>query len=99
MRAIDSWETDSAFTYYALVGIARHADHHLHPSQPFHRLRRFDESPRLPHGYFRMILLAHMRNAVFQRLMTAELKRLRLGPFDVNPRSPNIATGICEHAA
>ncbi len=87
VRAIDSWETDSAFTYYALVGLSRHADHHLNPSRPFHRLRRCDESPRLPHGYFRLILLAHMRNAVFQRLMTAELKRLQLGPFAISCRT------------
>jgi len=81
VRTVDSWDTDYAFTHYALVGLARHADHHANASRPYHRLRHFQESPKLPYGYFGMVVLADMHNAAFQRRMTAELRRLQLGPF------------------
>ena len=81
MRAVDSWDTGSWFTLYTLVGLSRHADHHAHAQRPYQQLRYFDESPKLPRGYFGMVVLAFARNAKFQRLMTAELERRRLGPF------------------
>ncbi|HEY5146572.1 MAG TPA: fatty acid desaturase [Polyangiaceae bacterium] len=79
----DSWDTESAFTRYALIGLARHADHHAHPSRPFHALRGVHESPKLPYGYPPMVLLANAWNSRFQRLMTDELRRRGLGPFAI----------------
>jgi alkane 1-monooxygenase len=78
---IDSWDTDSSFTLYTLVGLSRHADHHAHASRPYPQLRWFDESPKLPTGYFGTVLLLIVANARFRQLMTAELRRRRLGPF------------------
>jgi len=40
-----------------------------------------DESPRLPRGYLSLFPLILARNKKFQRLMTAELERCKLGPF------------------
>jgi hypothetical protein len=40
-----------------------------------------EESPKLPHGYYAMVALAQLRNRRFQELMTAELRRKKLGPF------------------
>lgn len=78
---IDSWDTDSRFTLYTLVGLSRHADHHAHAARPYAQLRHFDESPKLPFGYFGTVFLLLFRNAEFRRLMTRELRRRKLGPF------------------
>ena len=81
VRTVDSWDTDSWFTYYGLVGLTRHADHHMHAARPYHQLRVCEESPRLPSGYIALFPLILVRNKKFQRLMTEELRRRRLGPF------------------
>jgi alkane 1-monooxygenase len=81
VQPIDSWDTDSAFTYYALTGLTRHADHHAYASRPYQQLRVWQESPRLPRGYIAMFPLVIIRNRKFRDLMTSELERCRLGPF------------------
>ena len=78
---IDSWDTDSRFTLYTLVGLSRHADHHAWASRPYQQLRFWEESPKLPYGYFGTVVLLLVRNARFRELMTHELQRRRLGPF------------------
>ncbi len=81
VRAVDSWDTNSRFTLYTLVGLSRHADHHAHSQRPYQQLRHCDDSPKLPRGYFGMVVLAFARNQKFQHLMTEELERRKLGPF------------------
>jgi alkane 1-monooxygenase len=81
VTVLDSWDTDSAFTRYALIGLARHADHHSHPTRAYQNLRRVEESPKLPYGYPPMVLLAIGWNSRFRQIMTAELRRRGLGPF------------------
>jgi len=81
--ALDSWDTDSWFTLYTLVGLSRHADHHAYATRPYPQLRHSEASPKLPRGYFGMVTLAMLNNRKFRRLMTAELKRRGLGPFVV----------------
>lgn len=78
---VDSWDTDSWFTLYTLVGLSRHADHHATASRPYQKLRHHDESPKLPYGYFGMVILAIARNRVFQRRMAGELRSRELGPW------------------
>jgi alkane 1-monooxygenase len=78
---IDSWDTDNAFTLRTLVGLSRHADHHSQASRPFQALRYFEESPKMPLGYYGTILLAMFRNDEYQARAKAELARLRLGPY------------------
>lgn len=81
VRTIDSWDTDSWFTLYTLVGLSRHADHHAHASRPYQQLRHFDESPKLPYGYFGSVVMTIFRNATFRAQLEAELRRRQLGPF------------------
>jgi alkane 1-monooxygenase len=81
VRPIDSWDTHSRFTYYALTGLTRHADHHGYASRPYQQLRVHEEAPVLPRGYIAMFPLVLARNREFQRQMTEELRRRKLGPF------------------
>jgi alkane 1-monooxygenase len=81
VRTIDSWDTDSWFTLYTLVGLSRHADHHAYASRPFQQLRYFAESPKLPYGYFGTTLLTLFGRTHLRRLLTHELERRQLGPF------------------
>jgi len=88
VRTMDSWDTDSWFTLYTLVGLSRHADHHATAARPYQQLRHFDDSPKLPFGYFGMVVTAVAFNQKFQALMTNELKRKKLGPFYEEPVAP-----------
>jgi alkane 1-monooxygenase len=81
VRPIDSWDTDSWFTLYTLVGLSRHADHHANAARPYQQLRYFDESPKLPYGYFGTVTWLIFRNSSFRAAMAAELERRQLGPF------------------
>ena len=81
ITTIDSWDTASRFTLYTLVGLSRHADHHAVASRPYQQLRYFEDSPKLPYGYFGTVVFLLARNGRFQEVMTAELQRCRLGPF------------------
>lgn len=78
---IDAWDCDARLSHFSLFGLARHADHHVAASRPYHELRRYDESPKLPYGYVAMIALVLARNGATRRLLAAELGRRRLGPF------------------
>jgi alkane 1-monooxygenase len=83
VRPVDSWDTDSWWTLYSLVGLSRHADHHAHPARPFQALAPSTDSAHLPLGYHRMLALAQLNNRRFRRLMERELARRGLGPFAV----------------
>jgi alkane 1-monooxygenase len=79
--SVDSWDTDNWFTLYTLVGLSRHADHHAQASRPYHKLRHFHETAKMPAGYYGTILMAFLQNERYQALATAELRRKGLGPF------------------
>lgn len=79
--SVDSWDTDNWFTLYTLVGLSRHADHHAQAARPYQKLRHFEETPKMPLGYYGTILLALFRNERYRALATAELRHKRLGPF------------------
>jgi alkane 1-monooxygenase len=85
VQPTDSWDTHSAFTYYGLIGLSRHADHHAWPARPYQQLRVFDEAPLLPMGYVGMTDLVIAENGRFQELAADELGRRRLGPFAGSP--------------
>jgi alkane 1-monooxygenase len=86
VESIDSWDTSNWFTLYTLVGLSRHADHHAQASRPYQKLRHFEETAKMPLGYYGTIVLALFRNQRYIELATAELKHKRLGPF----RDPSI---------
>ena len=81
VRPVDSWDTHSWFTYYALTGLTRHADHHAYASRPYQALRVHADAPVLPRGYIALFPLILARNRKFRELMTEELRRKKLGPF------------------
>ena len=81
VTTVDSWDTESWFTYYTLVGLSRHADHHAHADRPYQDLRHFAESPKMPWGYWATALAAVVANSSLQRRLDAELKRCELGPY------------------
>lgn len=81
VRPVDSWDTHSWFTYYGLIGLSRHADHHAYPSRPYQQLRVWDEAPVLPVGYVGLVDMVLTRNEDFVELASAELKARGLGPF------------------
>jgi alkane 1-monooxygenase len=81
VTAVDSWDTNSRFTLYTLVGLSRHADHHAWASRPYQQLRFWEESPKLPYGYFGTVVLLLVWNSRFRALLTEELQARRLGPF------------------
>src|SRR5262249_30982991 len=78
---VDSWDTDNWFTLHTLVGLSRHADHHSQASRPYQKLRYFEESPKMPYGYYGSILLAMFWTTRYQEHAKAELERRGLGPF------------------
>jgi alkane 1-monooxygenase len=78
---VDSWDTESRFTLYTLVGLSRHADHHAYASRPYQQLRHWEESPKLPYGYFVMVSLVIARNTLARRMLKKELRRKGLGPY------------------
>lgn len=81
VRPVDSWDTESSFTLFGMVGLSRHADHHAYASRPYQRLRHFEESPKLPGGYITMVSMIITRNRDFIRIATRELEARKLGPF------------------
>ncbi len=81
VRVIDSWDTDNWFTLHTLVGLSRHSDHHNRASRAYHLLRHFDDSPKMPRGYYGTVVMALLNNAEYQKLATEELQRRGLGPF------------------
>jgi alkane 1-monooxygenase len=81
VRSVDSWDTHSWFTYYALVGLSRHADHHAYASRAYQDLRVWDDAPVLPRGYVSLIPMVLANDQKFHRLATEELQRRKLGPF------------------
>ncbi len=87
----DSWDTDNGFTLRTLIGLSRHADHHAQASRQYQRLRSFDESPKMPLGYYGTILLALVRNDRYQELARAELRRRGLGPYSEGAGPPSVA--------
>jgi len=81
VELVDSWDTDSWFTLYTLVGLSRHADHHAQASRPYQQLRYFDASPKLRYGYFGTVVWLLSDNASFRAAMAQELRRRSLGPY------------------
>jgi len=99
VRPIDSWDTDSWFTLYTLVGLSRHADHHANAARPYQQLRYFDESPKLRYGYFGTVTWLIFANRSFRAAMAAELERRKLGPFAPREESGGVAVESAMRAA
>lgn len=58
VQRIHTWNTDAMVSNMLLLNVQRHSDHHAKPMKPYQSLRDEDDGPRLPTGYFGMIVLA-----------------------------------------
>lgn len=76
-----SWNSDHLFSNFALLHLQRHSDHHAHPTRPYQILRRFENLPQLPNGYFGMFLIAYTP-AIWYRVMDPILVRAVNGDSD-----------------
>jgi alkane 1-monooxygenase len=94
IRYIDSWDSDAWWSRHAMIGLSRHADHHMESARPFQRLEFSDASPRLPYGYLGMAFLAIFRNRLCRKLLARELRERRLGPFAVLETGPGAGGGL-----
>ncbi len=74
-----AWTTDSWFTLHSFIGLSRHADHHAHADKPCYRLCHSEQGPRLPHGYFVMIMMLRLSNGRYLEFAGREL-RFHRGP-------------------
>jgi alkane 1-monooxygenase len=53
-----SWSTNTPLCNLLVLNVQRHAHHHAQPMLPYHRLEDRPEAPRLPTGYFGMMIIA-----------------------------------------
>ncbi len=58
VQPIHSWNSDHEIGRIMLYELTRHSDHHFKATRKYQVLRRFEESPQLPHGYPASILLS-----------------------------------------
>jgi alkane 1-monooxygenase len=58
VNPLHSWNSNRLATNLFLYELQRHSDHHANPTRRYQVLRHFDESPQLPAGYARMIVVA-----------------------------------------
>jgi alkane 1-monooxygenase len=58
VNPLHSWNSNRLATNLFLYELQRHSDHHANPTRRYQVLRHFDESPQLPAGYARMIVIA-----------------------------------------
>ena len=65
---LHSWNSNRLATNLFLYELQRHSDHHANPTRRYQVLRHYDESPQLPAGYARMIILA-LVPAIWRRTM------------------------------
>jgi alkane 1-monooxygenase len=53
-----SWNTDTPFCNLLVFNVQRHSHHHAQPMVPYQKLRDMPSTPRLPTGYFGMMIVA-----------------------------------------
>lgn len=86
VQETDSWDATDWLSFYGLIGLSRHADHHMNAKKTFQNLELTDGAPQLPMGY-----LSPCPDHKFHETAAVELGRLGLGPFNDGPVAPNDA--------
>jgi alkane 1-monooxygenase len=88
-----SWNSNHICSNLVLLHLARHSDHHTHPTRRYQSLRHYDDLPSLPSGYFGSYLLAYIPPLWFRvmdkRLLAlpqvqGDLERVNIDP-DARP--------------
>lgn len=80
VQPADSWDSEGLLTYYMLIGLARHGDHHANAGRPWQDLRVFGETPKMPWGYLATAYCAIFADFLLIPRLDAELMRCGLGP-------------------
>src|SRR5262249_3842273 len=75
ITARHAWQSESALMELGLLGLGRHADHHLRGRRPYSALKWHPESPVLPRGLLTMLALVLFRNGRARSLLSAALDR------------------------
>jgi len=82
-----SWNSNHAFSNWALFHLQRHSDHHAHPLRRYQSLRHVEGVPQLPNGYFGMFLVAYIpplwRYVMDERLLAVvgrDVRHINLDP-------------------
>ena len=84
-----SWNSNHIYSNLVLLHLARHSDHHTHPTRRYQSLRHYDDLPTLPSGYFGAYLLAYIPTLWFRfmdkRLLAlphvqGDLERINVDP-------------------
>jgi alkane 1-monooxygenase len=82
-----SWNSNHAFSNWALFHLQRHSDHHAHPLRRYQSLRHVPGVPQLPNGYFGMFLVAYVpplwRRVMDERLLAVvgrDIRHINLDP-------------------
>jgi alkane 1-monooxygenase len=55
---LHSWQSEQRWSRWTLLELTRHPAHHLKPSEPFWRLRPYENAPTLPSGIYGCFWLA-----------------------------------------
>ena len=63
-----SWNCNLIITNIVSYNLARHSDHHAHPSRHYQHLRKFEDAPQMPMGYMPMFILAYFP-PLFRKVM------------------------------
>lgn len=66
-----NWKCSNAFAF----NLQHHAEHHLHASKPYHKLRNVEGAPKLPMSYPLLMMLS-LAPPLFRRVMDKELSEL-----------------------
>ncbi|MBN8499735.1 MAG: alkane 1-monooxygenase [Sphingomonadales bacterium] len=81
VQRVHTWNTDAMISNMLLLNVQRHSDHHARPMRPYQSLLDEAGGPRLPTGYFGMMVLAFVP-PLWRRVM--------------NPRTIAAVSGNCE---
>ncbi len=86
-----SWNSNHIYSNLVLLHLARHSDHHTHPTRRYQSLRHYDDLPTLPSGYFGAYLLAYIPTLWFRfidkRLLALPHVRGDLERINVDPNA------------
>ncbi|WP_418152520.1 fatty acid desaturase [Litorimonas sp. RW-G-Af-16] len=63
-----SWNCNQLVTNLTSYNLARHSDHHAHPTRHYQNLRTFKDAPQLPFGYMAMNMIGYVP-PLFRRVM------------------------------
>lgn len=100
-----SWNTDTPFCNLLVFNVQRHSHHHASPMLPYQKLRDMPDTPRLPTGYFGMMIVAlipplwfRIMDPLLVEVAKGKRERINVGPSG-NRRLERLLANYAGHAA